>query len=396
MFFKPRKRGAADAAAAAALIAIIAGLIVMYILFIPPEEREKILEEAGEEEAEKAAEETNILLSESPKRIFSAEEREFEKAFPSVNIFVGEEGLILKRLDSLHVERALFSSEEANVSFDVSDLKNIKNALLNFYAEKSEGRLLIKLNGNAIFDRELKTGNIEPINIKDRLVDGINVLEFSVSSPGAAFWKTNEYLLTDILVTADVTRKEAQESTLNFVADASEIANLKKIRLRFVPDCKPLEVGALSVSINNYEIYSAVPDCGSAIIPIEFAPERLITGENKLRFATSRGQYLIDNIRLSSELKEIIIPVYYFELKEDDFNDVLKGKANVALYIKFTDDKERKAVDIFVNNHALRIDQTEIEYNQTINKLVEKGNNAIRIEPEEVLDIAKLEVRLES
>ena len=104
----------------------------------------------------------------------------------------------------------------------------------------------------------------------------------------------------------------------------------------------------------------------------------------------------MDSIKLTSELKEIIVPVYYFKLEKDDYEAVQDKKANVTLYMKFVDDIERKIADIYVNNNLVRLDQEEIEYNETINKLVEEGNNAVKIEPEEILDIVELKVQLES
>jgi len=395
MFFKSKKGVEVSASAAAALIAIIGALIVLYILFLPPEERAKILEETEEQGGVSGEEELTLLLTESPKRLLPVEKKEFEKLFPSVNIYVGEKGIKLKEVDSLYVSRSLFSSEKANITFEISDLENTKNSLLNFFVEKGAGRLAINLNGKEVFNREIEAGNINPINLKERLVQGINTLEFKVSSPGAVFWKTNEYSLSDILITADVISLETQKSTLTFVVGADEKDNLEDLKLRFLPECKVQEAGTLSISVNNYEIYSGIPDCGSPNRPLELTPERLVAGENELKFITNKGWYLIDQLKLTAGLKELIVPVYYFELDKDEFKRVDNKTANVTLYMKFVDDTSQKVADIFVNNHAMRLDQTEIEYNETINNYVEQGNNALKIEPEEVLDVVKLEVRFE-
>ncbi|MBW2996101.1 hypothetical protein KY332_02240 [Candidatus Woesearchaeota archaeon] len=396
--FKLKKKGVApDASAAAALIAIIGFLIVLYILFIPPEEREKILLDE-EELAEKEAEEiSKILLSESPQRLFPAEKREFEQYFSAINIYVGEEGMELKKADSLYVFRTLFTKRKINISFNVVDLPNIKDALLNFYVEEGKGRLIVNLNGREVFNKKIKKGNIDPIDLKGKLLEGENSLEFEVSSPGLLFLRRNRYSLDDILVTADVLRRDTQESTLSFIVDSAEKDNMRKVKLRYLPECVEERIGPLTISINDDQLYSAVPaDCNILARPIEFLPDKLLVGENTLKFSTTKGWYLIDNIKLSSELKEVIIPVYYFEIEEEDYEYVIDDDANVTLYMKFIDDITRKVADITVNNHLMRLDQEEIEFNETINKLVEEGNNAIKIEPEEVLDIVELKVLLES
>jgi hypothetical protein len=396
--FKLKKKGAApDASAAAALIAIIGFLIVLYILFIPPEEREKILEDEDEIDGREAEEISKILLSESPQRLFPAEKREFEQDFSAVNIYVGEEGMELKKVDSLYIYRTLFTKRKINVSFNVVDLPNIKDALLNFYVEEGKGRLMINLNGKEVFNKKIKKGNIDPIDLVGKLVEGENSLEFEVSSPGLLFFRRNRYSLDEILVTADVLRKDTQESILSFIVDSAEKDNMRKVKLRYLPECVEQNVGPLTISINDELLHSAVPaDCNILARPIEFLPDKLLVGQNELKFSTTDGWYLIDNIRLTSELKEVIIPVYYFEIEEEDYELVIDDEANVTLYMKFVDDVSEKVADITINNHLMRLDQEEMEFNETINKLVEEGNNAIKIEPEEVLDIVELKVLLES
>ncbi|MBD3354631.1 hypothetical protein GF361_01440 [Candidatus Woesearchaeota archaeon] len=397
MFSKLKKKAQGNnASAAAVLIALIGLFIILYILLIPPEEREKILGEDELEEAKEKGKEIDILLSESPGRLFPAEKREFEKSFPAVSIYVGEEGMELKKLNSLYTSRSLFRNNQNNITFEITDMDSIKDALLNFYIEEGQGRLMIRLNGNEIFDKEQETGNINPINLNEHLIQGDNLVEFEVSSPGAAFWRTNEYSLEDILVTADILRKETQESALAFVASEEEINNMEKVKLRFTPDCTQGEAGTLTVQVNNYELYSAVADCNVPIRPLEFIPERLVAGENILKFFTNKGRYLIDNIMLNSELKEAVAPVYYFEIERDDFEEIEENGTEAVLYIEFVDDVSEKVADITINNRLIRLDQTEVEFNQTISKWVDLGNNAFKIEPEEVLDIVELKVSLET
>ncbi len=383
------------ASAAATLIAIIAGLIVLYILFLPPADREELLEgEDADDDDDVAEENISIILSEAPKRLFPLTEAEFEQEFPTVIIYVGEEGIELKKVDTIYISKSLFKEKKDNVTFEILDLANTKDILLNFEINKAEERLIIKLNGHEIYNAEVET-SIEPIELKEYLKQGINVLEFSVSSPGASFWATNEYSLEKILITAEVIRRETQESELTFVIDPTERDNLKKVKLHFYASCKLLDVGKLDILINNYKLYSAVPDCGSAQRPIEFAPERLVTGENRIIFATDKGRYLIDNIKLSSELKKITAPIYYFELNQTQMDQIDNNTLDASLYMRFADDTTDKEADIFVNNHAIRLDQTDIEFEEEIDNYVEEGNNAIKIEPEEILDIVELKVVLE-
>lgn len=381
------------AMAAAALIVVITLLIVLYILFLPPAEREKILE--GEEDGVSEVAEVEVLLSETPERIYPITQMEFEQILPSVNIFIKVEATELKKLDSLYVSRSLFGDQNAIVEFEILDVEDTKNVLLNFVVQESTGRLIIKLNDNKIYDRKITTANIEPIMLKEGLVEGANVLEFSVSSPGVAFWRTNKYALEDVLITGDVIDRSAQESRVTFVVSESERDNLKKVKLHFYPDCDLAKAGKLEAWINNYNLYSAIPDCGMPNRPIEFSPDKLVVGENQLIFSTEKGSYLIDQIKLTSELEKVEVKTYYFSLTQEEFDDVEDGYLDAVLYMRFTDDETAKEAKIYVNGRIIGLDQTEIEFEKDINNYVVKGNNAIKIEPDKALDVAELEVRLE-
>jgi len=384
------------ATAAATLVAIIAGLIVLYILVLPPAERERILAENITEEEEAVVKEVKTLLSISPGRLDYLAQREIEHIIPSVNLNIITEAEVLKEVNSIYVKRTLFSEDKANISFSIEDLENTENVLLNFIATKREGRLIVKLNGHVIFNNEIEAVNIEPIKLKEHLKN-FNVLEFSVAPPPATnFWKTNEYLLENIIITADLVRREAQESKNIFIVSSVEKNNLEKAVLRFLPECITGLVGPLDVWINNYNIYSAVPDCGALSPPIEIPEYYLVSGENRLIFRTSKGNYLIEQIKITSKLKEVVYPVYYFEITDERYKRIQEDKANITLTLRFVDDIERKIARIIINGHMLSLDQRDIEFVEDITRWIEKGNNAIKIEPLKTIDVVELKVVYET
>lgn len=387
------KKGQMGATSAATLIAIIAGLIVVYILVLPPAEREKLLEGNATEEGEDNGEikEVKTLVSINPGRLDYLSQKEIDHIIPSVNLNIITEAAVLKEVDSIYVKRALFSEEKANVSFSIEDLQNTEDVLLNFIATRRSGRLIIKLNGYEIFNRELGSYNIEPIKLTEHL-QNFNVLEFSASSPEAAFWRTNEFLLENIMVTSNIIKRGGQESKNIFIVSSSEKNNLEKAILRFSPECVTGLVGPLNVWINNYNIYSAVPDCGALSPPIDVPDYYLVSGENRLIFRTTEGNYLIDHIKVTSKLKKLEYPVYYFEVTEKQYDYINDDKANVTLDMRFVDDIERKIARIIINGHMLSLDQYDIDFEDEITNWIEEGNNAIKIEPQKTIDVVEMEV----
>ncbi len=388
------KRG--QASAAAALIAIIAALIVLYILFIPPSERAKILEGDGLNGETgigvSVVEENETLLLESPGRIDFLSQKTVDHAVPTTHVFTRTEGLVLEKKASLYIKKSLFSSKQENVSFRISDLVNTENILLSGVVKEGQGRLMIFLNENEIYNSEVR-GNIPAIELPRRLLKTDNTLLFKVSSPGAAFWRTNEYSLENVQVAADVTSIEAQSSRSLFLVSATEKNNLDRVALKFEPDCTR-DSGRLDVYINEYNIYSAVPDCGGGRLKLEFSPAYLRIGENELIFRIGSGDYYLDHIAIQSELKTIDFPVYYFELSDEEFTDVEEGDSQVVLRLSFIDYIEEKRGEIILNGHLSGFDTKELSWETDVSDDIVRGNNGVQIRPRKTLDIRELEVIL--
>lgn len=388
------KRG--QATGAAILVAIIAVLIVLYILFLPPEERRAVLEE--EEEGGEGVVTLNMinvsLLEDVPGRLDYIAQDEVEHAIPTVNLNLIVQPRVLKSIDSLYIQKSLFGQEKSNITFSVDEPANVENMLLNFKVRESKGRLMVILNGHKLFDSVIRTVNIEPIRLTEYLQKD-NSLVLAVSSPGIAFWSSNRYSLEDLTITGDILSKEGQTSKNMFILSSIEKNNLEKAWLKFMPECKVNEVGKLTVWINDYEIYSAVPDCGMPTPAIEFAPYYLRAGENMLRFKTELGNYLIDIIKVKTKLAAVEYPVYYFELSEERYDAIQSGKSKIRLNLRFVDAIEQKLGRIIINGQLKHIEQTAIDYSENIKESVVRGSNSVKIEPQKTLDIAELRVLIE-
>ncbi|MBW3022146.1 hypothetical protein KY328_04430, partial [Candidatus Woesearchaeota archaeon] len=186
---------------------------------------------------------------------------------------------------------------------------------------EGEGRLIIKLNGEEIFNNEIPTINIKPIQISKNLLGNQNVLEFQVEDPGFLFWKVNEYNLEKITITGDITDISKREASGLFYVEPEERDNAEKVTLQFYPDCDIKKVGRLSVKLNQREIYAGIPDC-NVLNKQDFSSSYLETGNNVLTLFAETGDYYIDNIKVDVELEEPEDYIYYFNLDEDYFYKV--------------------------------------------------------------------------
>lgn len=384
---------------AAVLVAVIAGLIMLYIIFLPESEREALLEGKNVSDAKQVSSKNkDVLLREFPGEI-DIVRGVVDKTIPNIFLFERTDAKELEKLNPILVRNGWFDKKSRTVSFRVDDLDNTDNIILSFNAKKHEDILTIKLNNEIIFESELDTETVEPIRLKKNLLEEDNALEFSVSSVGLKFWKTNEYSLDDIRIIGDITDKSKQESRNVFTLTENELFNTESSELRFVPYCKSEEkVGVLDVFVNNREIFSAVPVCQDPYrqpIPVGI----LNLGENKVIFKTNKGSYSVEQIKVEFVEKEVRTKVFFFEVNESQINEIESGNKDAILTIEFVDDEKLKRADLIVNDRLIAIDQEDKVFTKTLNDgndpdFIEEGNNFIEIKPRTMLDIIEIRVEM--
>ncbi|MEA3430999.1 MAG: hypothetical protein U9R08_07030 [Nanoarchaeota archaeon] len=318
-----------SASAAATLIAIIGISIVLYIVLIPPEARQEILGDKpytalpGQESLSNEIVERELinktLVLENIGEVDYIKQSEIEHSIPAMNLYTRTAGSAIREVNSLYMKNTLFSEEFKSIEFQLKDVHNTENVLLNFLVKEGSGRLIIKLNGFEIFNNEIDTINIRPIEISKDILRNDNVLDFEVENPSFLFWKVNEYSLEKITVTGDLTDVSKREASGLFYVEPEEKSNAEKVTLNFYPDCDVRKVGRIKVSLNQREIYTGIPDC-NMLNKQEFPPEYLVTGNNVVSMFAESGDYYVDNIKVDVELEEPDNYIFYFNLDEDYFN----------------------------------------------------------------------------
>ena len=395
-------RNAQSGVNAAVLVAIIAGLIILYIIFLPEAERESLLENKSiSKNGGKGTlvDDEDILLREFPGRLDDVK-GVIDKTIPNIFLFETTNAKEIEKINPLVVRNGLFDKKDRKVSFSIDDAENTDNVILSFKAEKYEGILTIKLNDEIIYENDIETETVAPIKLNKNLLEDSNTLDFSVSSVGFRFWKTNEYSLEDIRIVGDITDKSRQESRNVFILTATELFNIEKADLRFVPYCKSeAKVGILDIFVNNRGVFSAVPVCEDAYrqpIPLGILDE----GENRIVFRTNKGSYSVEQIKVEFVEKEIRTKVYFFEVNESAINKVKSGDKDAVLNIEFADDERNKRADLNINDRLSTIDTEKKTFTKKLNDgndpaFIQEGNNFIEIRPRTRLDIVEIRVELQ-
>lgn len=387
-----KKRGQ-GAAGAAVFLAIVTGLIIAFIIAIPPDERAELLGEYqlndGSSDGVRtitdnitSARVLDTVLQVSPGRIDFLAQDEVEHPLPVINVFTSTEAKVLAELNVAVLKNALFTNQEAELSFQIPQLSETNDLLITFQVEEAgAGELIVELNEQEIFNGPVQVGAAQPIRLPQNILQTNNLVTFRVSSPGLAFWQTHDMKLSAVKVVGDVTNRDAQSARSVFLVSETEANNLERARLKFQPDCVYNEVGPLTVVVNGVEIYRGLPDCALAFVPIEFSPELLVKGENEITFQTDRGRYLLSHVVIESQLDEVEFPTYYFDLAHDEYTALSSGEDHLRLRVSFVDDVDRKRGTVVFNGHAEPFDTKNDHEIFDLSEDVADGTNSLQIRP---------------
>ncbi len=387
------KRGQ-SAAGAALFLAVVAGLLIMFIVLMPPQERSELLGEGSSgTSGTKTVSASNLLLN-SPGKIDYLAIRDMEHPLPVIQIYTQAQSEVLAEKTLIYARKSLFSQEDSSFKFSLSDLSNTRQVMFNFKVQEVQGRLGVLLNGEKIFSAPVEDGASLTINLPQNSLKENNELVFQASSPGIAFWATNEVSLEEAKVVGEITNLEGQYSKQVFLVSETEKRNLDRVLLKFQPDCKQSEVGRLVVTLNNNEVYSGIPDCDLSLVPIEIAPSLIKEGENSVTFEVDRGRYVLSHVSVDSELKDLDFPTYYFGISHELYNDLQNGTYEVRMKMDFTDEGSSKYGDLLVNGHFYSFDTKALSLTVNITDDVVQGNNAIKIKPRKTVEVRELRVDL--
>jgi len=367
---------------------------VFYIMTIPQSDRDELLRSNSDSDWDDDDDNDDLieinLLEKIPGKVTYLKNKDIQHNLEDFNLFSRTSGTVIKELNSLYVKNAVFSDKSYNFSFLLEDLSTVDNSLLTFNTKKGTGILTITLNGNEVVQSKLIPGQNNPIKLSNEFLQNENVLVFSVSSVGVAFWNTNEYLLENIQVTGDITDVSTQASQQTFVVDSFEKENLEKVTLVYYPDCKEDEVGLLKVNVNNCKAFTGVPACNQ-LSKHQLPNYCLNEGENIISMDSEDGHYLMTRVQLRTDLKETRELVYDFYLNETQFRGFRQGNF-VNLSLRFADPEETKDARLIINGKETVLNTRSASYDSKLNVYLTQGSNVIKIIPKNDFYIAELKV----
>ena len=186
------------------------------------------------------------------------------------------------------ISRGLLSGEDKEFSFLLSEPLSATGGRIILDVNESNlyGRLMVKLNGNELYNDFAYQGN-HSIPFEADILKPENVLEISAESSGWRFWAPTVYKLS---AETRVEWKGALYKTFNFTLSSNDASLATKGRL--VVNVKRKEgSGQLTAKLNNEIIYA---DTKTAVVK-DFTSDKFLTGTNILELSAPAGtRYTVD------------------------------------------------------------------------------------------------------
>ena len=358
-----------NASNAAVLVVLIALLIVLYILMLPPETRNALLGENGTASGGGPSGERDVLLSFVPQAA-GGPDREQSKPLPVFTLKTQTEGNVLAERSGVTAERSVFHEETDTLRFRAPD--NSQNVLLSFSVSQALGRLQVALNGQRIYDSAIQRRQPEPIAIPAQRLSQENELTFGVSDVGFSFWRTNRYVLSNVMVTADVTSFARASHEQQFVVQDTD--SVRAAQVAFLPDCFEQQ-GRLTLDFNGETVYSGFPACGVPV-RVDLAPSRLSPVQNTLEWSVAEGEYIVDQVEVLLQ-REVPANQGRFSLTSRQLNELVASGTPVSLALSFAGQGAEGTV--VVNGEPLRFRTAKQSFSAPITEYVRAGTNTVEV-----------------
>jgi hypothetical protein len=140
-------------------------------------------------------------------------------------------------------------------------------------------------------------------------------------------------------------------------------------------------------------IYTSYPDCGVKST-IEVSKDFLKAGDNILTITTSSGSFLMDMPKFIVTLKEMIPPVFYFNVPATLYDALYYGQRQLVMTVRFTDATTVKRGTLEVNGFKAYFDTQNLVYQMALDpQYLMSGPNSVKITPQsDPIDVVDLRV----
>ena len=377
------------------LILLIMCLIIGYVILAPQDVRDELLDDNTRDDDGGDGTGTSsggsTLFSVSPGELEASNSGTSTTSLQPIRIYSTVESESETIATSLEVSRNLLQNNYKTFTFSIEDTEDLDSLSLLFMITESKGDLIVKLNENIVYEGELTSSSL-PLALPTSVLDEINVLELSTSSPGINIFSADYYLLQDVSLVKEYILEDTTKERTFYVSDPGDVSN---VALSYFITCNNDDDGRLTIYLNNREEFSDLVFC-------EYLDERelvldtdYLTTSNTLTFEIDQGDYNLDEVDLEITSKGLNYPSYSFDIDSDLYDDISAGEKEVYLELSFGDDSSEKKATVYLQDYSFSFDTTDDEYSKKISSYIDNGNNVIKLVPTRDFEVTNLKITYE-
>jgi hypothetical protein len=301
---------------------------------------------------------------------------------------------VLKYVPRVHVSTSSTSRVAETYNIDIPDymLPVLAKVTIDFgiFDTNQYGNLIVEWNGMEFYN-DLAEFTDYSLIIPAQYIERSNILEVSAAGPGALFWASTVYILSDFEVEA----LYGPSTLKSFQLTQAELGSLNRIRLSF----SGASNSPLVVKVNDNTVYSSTP---SGLVDIEFSSSTvpLGIGNNVISFntATESGTAILNDVRLDTYLvTSLLTRTRNFNMTETQHTYLQQGTMQGVIEYNIESINSQGTLEIKLNGHVLSTPIPQ-EGSNTVyfsSGAAQEGDNTLSFTGTGQFDIGMVEVGLE-
>jgi len=366
------------------MLLVISTSIIAYVLLTTETERERlgIIPE----------EYTRTLLDVSPGLVSQESASESKSAMfnlGAINLDYSVQKSTELLRSQLSVQKSAFRDSRAKIP--VSIKPNVETATIEAVVSDKigDGSLIILFNGKEIFSQQLGLNQKIHAPLPKSLLAETNVLEISVSSPGAKFWQTNSYSLLNVNLVTTAYEEGRATKAASFSLSGEQATGIESAQLQLYAG-KTVSSANLKISVNGKEIYDGAK---IGTLDVSIPAESLRGGMNALGFTVAKdGAYKISFAKVIVRYSKAASTAKKYNVLLNDYNTKQIAQNNLYCILSAARGSGGSSVTATVNNKATELFFSEGSAQEDICRYLRAGDNTIALTADEDVSLSSLKL----
>jgi len=288
------------------------------------------------------------------------------------------------------ISSGVYSLGFETLSFNIEDVDKISDAKVSFLitGKEGSGQLGISINGQRTYSAGPGKEQIIISLPKHVLQNGINYIQFTVTSPGLKIWQKNSYSLSSVNLHSNKYSSSLDSLSQSFSLSDEEVVNAESAELNMYVHSFPT-AASLDINLNGVTLFKGVP---ASTFSLDIPANLLKTGQNQLTFSAGEGgSFGLSFVVLKVKTKTIEGGLnYFFTISSYDWNKVQGGAYTCEMVVRKTTGSSSAIIQL--NSHTKSYYFSGGQVMADVCDYLQEGSNKLTVTSDEPLTLAEISV----